>query len=80
MGSIVQWRFTEGGRSSRIRTPAVYFEAGFANGLSREVIWCCKDSETAELHFDTRHLNHIVWHDAEDLKQRLADRIRATII
>lgn len=56
----------------------VYFEAGFAQGLGRDVIWCCNDSDKDKLHFDTRHLNHIVWTDSADLKQRLADRIRAT--
>jgi hypothetical protein len=60
--------------------PNVYFEAGFAKGLGREVIWCCKQSEAGELHFDTKHLNHIMWVDIPDLKQRLTDRIRATVI
>jgi len=63
--------------------PNVYFEAGFAKGLGREVIWCCRQSEAGELHFDTKHLNHInhiMWVDAVDLKQRLTDRIRATVI
>ena len=60
--------------------PNVYFEAGFAKGLGREVIWCCNQSDKGKLHFDTKHLNHIMWTDIADLKQRLTDRIRATVI
>ena len=57
----------------------VYYEAGFACGLGREVINCCRESDFGDLHFDTNHLNHIKWVTAEDLRQKLADRIRATI-
>ena len=35
---------------------SVYFEAGFARGLGREVIWCCRDDELKNLHFDIKHL------------------------
>jgi hypothetical protein len=40
---------------------SVYFEAGFARGLGREVIWCCRDDEVKNLHFDIKHLGHVVW-------------------
>src|ERR1700730_15716095 len=44
---------------------SVYYEAGFAAGLGREVIWCCRadhvDSGDKRLTFDTRHLGHVVW-------------------
>jgi nucleoside 2-deoxyribosyltransferase len=39
----------------------VYYEAGFAMGLGRPVIWCCRSDEIGKLHFDTNHKNHIDW-------------------
>lgn len=57
----------------------VYFEAGYAFGLSIPVIWLCRKDEMENAHFDTEHFNHIVWTDATELRQRLALRIRATI-
>jgi len=57
----------------------VYYEAGFARALGREVINCCRESDFDGLHFDTNHLNHIKWTTAADLRQKLVDRIRATI-
>ncbi|MCX6575164.1 MAG: hypothetical protein NTV82_02095 [Candidatus Aminicenantes bacterium] len=56
----------------------VYYEAGFAQGLGRDVIWTCKQGET--LHFDTRQYKHIIWQSPEDLKKQLINRIRATIL
>ena len=55
----------------------VYFEAGFAKGLGREVIWTCREDAKDGVHFDTRQFNHIFWKDPEDLKTRLVDRIIA---
>lgn len=57
----------------------VYFEAGFARGLGRRVVWTCHESDRRNCHFDTRVFNHIFWTDAADLRARLAMRIRATI-
>jgi len=57
----------------------VYYEAGFARALGREVINCCRDTDFNGLHFDTNHLSHIRWRTPQDLRQRLTDRIRATI-
>jgi nucleoside 2-deoxyribosyltransferase len=57
----------------------VYFEAGFAMALALPVIWCCRKDDLNNVHFDTRQYNHIVWEQPADLRQRLADRIRATI-
>ncbi len=58
----------------------VYYEAGFALGLGRPVIWCCRDDEIGKLHFDTNHKNHINWKTPEELRERLSRRIRATIL
>jgi hypothetical protein len=57
----------------------VYFEAGFAMGLGRSVIWMCREDDLKNTHFDTRQYNHVVWSTPEDLRAKLADRIRATI-
>ncbi|MDD4127815.1 MAG: hypothetical protein PHV39_09060 [Methanomicrobium sp.] len=68
----------------------VYFEAGYAKGLGLPVIKTCKKSwfdETDEngnrknnLHFDIEHDNLILWENEEHLKERLENRIRATIL
>jgi len=58
----------------------VYYEAGFARGLGRPVIHCCRDTDFDERHFDTRLINHIKWTGPTDLREKLANRIKATII
>ena len=60
--------------------PNVYYEAGFAHGLNRNVIWTCRNDERENVHFDTRQYNHILWETSEDLKKKLYARIKATII
>lgn len=57
----------------------VYFEAGFALGLNIPVIYMCKDDQIDNVHFDTRQYNHILWKDAKELKEKLSNRISATI-
>lgn len=57
----------------------VYYEAGFAQGLGIPVIWTCKDTSLADLHFDTRQYSHIVWMTPDDLLIQLQNRIGATI-
>lgn len=57
----------------------VYFEAGLAFGLNIPVIWACRDDLVAQLHFDIRQFNHIVWTTPDDLRQKLSNRIRAVL-
>jgi hypothetical protein len=57
----------------------VYFEAGYALGLGRPVIWTCRKDHFSETHFDTRPYNYVVWETPEELRSKLASRIRATI-
>lgn len=57
----------------------VYFEAGFALGLGKPVVWTCQKADIEAAHFDTRQYNHVVWTDAADLRGQLEDRIRATV-
>jgi nucleoside 2-deoxyribosyltransferase len=58
----------------------VYFEAGLALGLGKQVIWTCRKNELDGAHFDTRQYNHIVWEHPADLRVQLRDRIKATIV
>ena len=59
----------------------VYFEAGFALGLGRPVIWLCRKDDLAKVHFDNRQYNFILWEDGklDDLTKALQNRIEATI-
>ena len=57
----------------------VYFEAGYAMGMGLPVIWMCHKDDMKDAHFDTNHLNHIVWEDVGELRKNLANRILATI-
>ena len=73
----------------------VYYEAGYARGLGLPVILTCrrdwletrKDQKNGEVmqegvHFDVNHLNIIIWQEdkLDELKERLVDRIKATIL
>lgn len=57
----------------------VYFEAGFALGLGRPVIWVVQEPDLASVHFDTNHFNHIAWSTVDELRTKLQRRIEATI-
>ena len=60
----------------------VFFEAGFAKGLGREVIFTVREDNINRLkeHFDTRQYNHIVYDSPEDLRKKVYNRICATIV
>lgn len=60
-------------------TPGVYYEAGFARGLGKEVIHTCKKSDFAKAHFDIQQINHVLWESPEDLRVQLCEHIRGTI-
>ena len=68
--------FTHGPDGAR---GSVYYEAGFAHGFGLHVIFTCRADFIEKLHFDTNHYPHIAWADAEDLRKKLAYRIRAVI-
>lgn len=57
----------------------VYYEAGFAAGLAKPVIYMVRQPDLDRVHFDTRQINHIIWNDIDDLRSRLTNRIEATI-
>ncbi len=56
---------------------AVYFEAGFGLGLGIPIIWTCRSGNEADMCFDTRQYEHIIWDSPEDLKHKLVDKVRA---
>ena len=58
----------------------IYFEAGFAMGLGRPVIWLCRHDDVDKTHFDTRQYNHVLWESPAELRDKLTNRIRATIL
>ena len=68
--------FTHGERGAR---GGVYYEAGFAYGLEKPVIYTCRADMVSNLHFDTRQFAHIVWRTPEELREGLKDRILARI-
>jgi nucleoside 2-deoxyribosyltransferase len=55
----------------------VYYEAGFAHGLGKQVIFTCRQDMLADLHFDVRQYNTIVWRDATQLGVELRNRLLA---
>jgi nucleoside 2-deoxyribosyltransferase len=59
----------------------VYFEAGFALGLGRPVIWTVRSDALHDVHFDNRQYNFLQWNlnDLDDLCERLQYRIEATV-
>lgn len=57
----------------------VYFEAGYALGQSKPVIYLCKRSDFENSHFDINHYSHIVYDSLEDLKDSLEKKIEAWI-
>jgi len=54
-----------------------YFEEGYAMGRGKPVIQLCKDG--TELHFDIAQKNTIMWKSEDEIPERLAARIAATI-
>lgn len=56
-----------------------YFEAGYAKGLERDVIWTCREDVADKTHFDANHFNQIRWNTPEELREKLTNRIRAVI-
>ena len=59
----------------------VYFEAGFALGLGRQVIWMVRKDALNAVHFDNRQYNFLLWSGDElsSCKLQLQNRIEATI-
>jgi hypothetical protein len=64
------------------KNAGAYWEAGYAEGLGKPVIYTCEESRFREdSHFDTNHHLHVLWKedDAEAAAKLLKATIRATI-
>ena len=63
--------------------PGAYWEAGYAEGLGKPVIYSCEQGvwESEGTHFDTAHLQTVIWDadDAEKAGRDLLATIRATL-
>ena len=68
--------FTHGEKGAR---GGVYYEAGFAYGLEKPVIYTCRADMVDDLHFDTRQYSHILWKTPEELREGLKNKILARI-
>ncbi|MBS4028969.1 MAG: hypothetical protein KGZ58_10055 [Ignavibacteriales bacterium] len=59
-----------------------YWEAGYAEGLGKQVIYLCrkKDFDEDKMHFDTNHHTTIIWdeNNIQDAVEKLKATIRAT--
>ena len=60
-----------------------YYEAGYALGKGKEVIFCCKkeafDCSDTRPHFDVAQKSMIIWETEDELTERLAKRIEITV-
>jgi hypothetical protein len=61
---------------------SVLWEAGFAMGLGIKVIWTCHKDwlDEEKIPFTIRQFNYIDWKEHDDLKKRLINRIKVTIL
>ena len=59
--------------------PGVYYEAGYAQALGKEVILSCKEKDFKKRHFDIAQINAIRWSDEKDLYEKLMKRIESTV-
>jgi len=59
----------------------VYYEAGFADGLGRQVILTCREDDFNDIHFDVKHINIIKWSKdkIEEFKNTLHWRIEGSL-
>jgi len=55
----------------------VYYEAGFAHGLGRRVLFTCRKDCVTNLYFDVRQYNTIEWATPEEIVCPLQNRILA---
>jgi len=56
-----------------------YWEAGYAEGLGKPVIYTCEESkfESQKTHFDTNHHLTVIWN--KDHPKEVVEKLKATI-
>ena len=57
----------------------VYYEAGYAQGVGKEVILTLHNNSEAKPHFDVDQKNQIRYDSAKELTEKLVKRIKATV-
>ena len=62
-----------------LQRQGVYYEAGYAEGLGRKVMWSVRKDDLDNVHFDTRQFSHVVWTTPEELREQLYELICAVI-
>lgn len=55
----------------------VYYEAGYAKGLGKEVIFTCREDDFENSHFDVKQINTIKWKNVGELEKKLSKRIES---
>jgi hypothetical protein len=58
--------------------PNVYYELGISHATGKNVVLCTRG--IGQIPFDIRDLNHIVYSDIVDLREKLANRVRTLVI
>jgi hypothetical protein len=58
----------------------VYFEAGYALGRGKKVIYTCSKEHFNNLHFDVNHFPVLIYETKEQLKEMLKSKIEAYIL
>lgn len=56
----------------------VYYEAGLATGWGKQVVYC-RPRTLKKVHFDIAGINQIIYENAQDLREKLKNRIGATL-
>lgn len=57
--------------------PNVFYEVGMAHAIQRETILICRDA--GSIPFDIASINHVVYTSIVELRDKLRDRLRATL-
>jgi hypothetical protein len=87
-GQVVPEIFYEIGRSRFMVVDVTfpnfgaYYEAGYGQGMGKQVIVCCREDVFGSAdrpHFDIAQKSMVVWRTADELVERLARRIEATV-
>lgn len=53
----------------------VYYEAGYAKGIGKTVIYSCRADEFEKIHFDIKQIQFVVWKDEKDFICKLIQQI-----
>ena len=60
---------------------SVYFEAGYAMGKDKPIVWTCKKELEKERAFDIQNYNCLFWEEdkMDDFEKKLQNRIEKTV-